>query len=541
MLILLLAIQTAAIAYQVRAVGLTVDEPSHMLSAYLYWRGEDNLKPGDMPPFIKLLGGWPAILLKPPLPVSSPSWKTGHEWNISAEMLNSMRPPELHRWIHSSRAPFVLISPLITLLLWYWARQLWDPQTALVLAALWVVEPTALGHGGLFKNDVSATLGYLAFWYTGWRFWRSPDWRNALWVSLALSLAVLTKMSMLVLLPLAPVLLAIGALRKRRWPEVLLLPAGSLSIAYGICSAACQFQMRHLLYEESQTLLLPSQARLLLLPSRYVDGALSLLFENSNLTLVYLLGRIHPGGSYLYFLVGLLFKSPLPFLLLLVAAIGLAARPRFFTTQRLTLFFLLFPPVLYFALASVSALQLGYRLVLPGIPFLILLCGLPVSLAFRSGRAWIPLSALVLAALSTISQYPYTISYFNCLSPHFQDRLQRLSDSNIDWGHGLPALRQWCLDHQVRRIRLCFFGNDPPHRHFPDEENMVELIAPPWNDELARGPELRPEPGVWAVSATLLTGQFFDLKYRNYYRVFKERQPDDVVAGSILIYRIPER
>ncbi len=541
LLALLLAVQTAAIAYQVRAVGLTVDEPSHMVSAYMYWRGEDRLKPGDMPPFIKLLGGWPSLLLAPPLPVDSPAWAAGHEWNIGSDMLNAMPPAEISRWIDWSRAPFVLIAPLVTLLLWLWARRLWDPRVALMLAALWALEPTALGHAALFKNDLSATLGYLAFWYAAWRFWQAPGWRGALWVSLALCLALWTKLSMLVLLPVAPLLLAIRALTGRRWRAAALWPSACLLIAYGLCSAACQFEMRRLLYGETRILHLPTAARALPLPARYVDGTLSLISENKSVNLVYLFGEQRPGGDRRYFLSALALKSPLPLLLLLAASLVLAARARGFSARAPAAFFLLFPPVYYFGLASLSTLQLGYRLVLPAVPFLILICGMALERALLARRPWIPAAALVWTAVSVLSQYPYTISYFNDFAPSLDRRIHALSDSNLDWGHGLPALRQWCLRHQVRRIRLSFFGNDPPHRLFPDEENMVELVAPPWNDALARGLELHPEPGIWAISATLLTGQFFSGKYRNYYRAFRDRQPDDVVAGSILIYRIPER
>jgi hypothetical protein len=454
-------------------------------------------------------------------------------------MLNSMRPPELHRWIYASRAPFIFVAPLITLLLWRWARQLWYPRAALVLAALWALEPTALGHAGLFKNDLSATLGYLAFWYSAWRFWQAPGWRSVLGLSLALTFALLTKLSLLVLLPVAPALLCIQAFKQRRWGEAALWPATAILLAYGLCSAACQFEMRRLLPAETALLRLPAAATFLPLPARYIDGTLSLLSENQNPNQVYLLGRQYAGGTGFYFLAALALKTPLPMLLLLLAAAALALSGRLVVPGRSTPFFLVFPAALYFGLASLSSLQLGHRLALPALPFLILLCGLPVQAALQPGRRWVPAAALVWTTAAVCIHYPYTISYFNHLAPTLEARLFALSDSNIDWGHGLPALRQWCLRNRVARVRLSYFGNDPPHRHFPDEENMVELVAPPWNDELARGTRLRPEAGVWAVSATLLTGQFFDARYKDYYRVFRERQPDDVVGGSILIYRIP--
>lgn len=537
---LILILQTLAIAYEVKAVGLTVDEPSHMVSAYMYWRGEDRLKPGDMPPFIKILGGWPSLLLAPPLPVSSPAWATGHEWHIGAAMLNAMRPAQIDRWILWSRAPFVVIGPLVTLLLWRWARRLWSPSCALLLAALWALEPTALGHGCLFKNDLSATLGYLAFWYAAWRFWQEPGWRAALRLSLALSFALLTKISMLVLLPVAPLLLLARAVASRRWRAAVLWPAASLLAAYGICSAACLFDLRRPSSAETLSLGLPAAAQHLPLPARYIEGTVSLLSENAHPNNVYLFGKVYEGGSRLYFLSALALKTPVPVLLLLAAGLMLLAARRA-SVPAATAFFLVFPPFFYIGLASLSSLQLGYRLVLPAAPFLILICGLPLHRELAAGRLWIPGLSLLWIAISVLSQYPHTISFFNRFASNPRSRRLALTDSNIDWGHGLPALRRWCLDNGVRRIRLSYFGNDPPHRLFPDEENMVELVAPPWNTELARGQWLQPEPGVWAVSTTLLPGHMFEPVYRDYYRVFRAMQPEAVVAGSILIYRVPAR
>ena len=47
---LLLAALAAGLVVRAWRLGITVDEPSHLLSANLYWQGEDRLKPRDMPP-----------------------------------------------------------------------------------------------------------------------------------------------------------------------------------------------------------------------------------------------------------------------------------------------------------------------------------------------------------------------------------------------------------------------------------------------------------------------------------------------------------
>jgi hypothetical protein len=535
----LLLLQTAAIAYEVTSIGIIVDEPSHMVSAHMYWRGEDRLKPGDMPPFIKILGGWPSLFVTPRLPVDSPAWQSGHEWNIGGAMLDRMKPAEIDRYVLWSRAPFVVIAPLTTLLLWFWARRLWGPVVAWTLAALWALEPTALGHAAFFKNDLSATLAYLAFWYAAWRFWCAPSWRRAAWVALSLALTVSTKMSMLVLLPVGPLLLFAGAIQRRRWRDAILWPVASLLIVYCLTAAACQFDLRPLLPHEAQYLRLPPFTAGLPLPARYIDGVYSLLSEDRGVNTVYLFGVNYPGGHRLYFLAALLLKTPLPVLGLLAAALVLAARRFRLAALPAATCFLLVPPLYYIGFASFSTLQLGVRLIMPAVPFLILLCGGIVHWLWeRRQTRWVLSAALAWTAVSVLQHYPYTLSYFNELSPDIASRRWALSDSNLDWGQGLPALRRWCLRNQVKLIHLSCFSNDPPFRHFPDSENMVDLVAPPWNDEVARGLVLKPEPGIWVISVSLLSGQFWDPKYKDYYRAFQQLEPDEVVAGSLLVYRI---
>ena len=57
----------AALIYQTRRPGLTVDESSHFAAAYAYWQGEDVLEPPDAPPLTRAICGWVPHLLKAPL------------------------------------------------------------------------------------------------------------------------------------------------------------------------------------------------------------------------------------------------------------------------------------------------------------------------------------------------------------------------------------------------------------------------------------------------------------------------------------------
>ena len=119
----ILAVLAAALAHEAWRTGVTVDEPAHLVSSYLYWGGADNLQPGDMPPLIKIAGGWVPRLMGMPLPrdLGAPG-ETRHEWVVAQRMMERLEGAQ--RVFFWSRLP-LLVFPLATaLLLWWWGRQL---------------------------------------------------------------------------------------------------------------------------------------------------------------------------------------------------------------------------------------------------------------------------------------------------------------------------------------------------------------------------------------------------------------------------------
>jgi hypothetical protein len=68
--------------------------------------------------------------------------------------------------------------------------------------------------------------------------------------------------------------------------------------------------------------------------------------------------------------------------------------------------------------------------------------------------------------------------------------------------------------------------------------DQIELLPVPWAEGLVRERELTLQPGYYAVSATLLPGQFFPPSCRDYLRPLRDRQPMARVANSIYIYRV---
>ena len=549
MLLILLAGVLATLAWR---TGVTIDEPAHLLSAHLYWKGEDNLYPGDMPPAIKITGGWVSHLFPLPIPYDRQDlWVARSEWDIAQVMMERLGSPLLQPLFFYSRLPLIIFPLLACVTLWWWARHLFSAQTAIVLALLFSLSPTVLGHGAIFKNDVAAGFGYLLFWYCAWAYWREPSRGNAAWLGMALLAALLAKMSMLVLLPLTPPILLWRYLAGS--PRSLRLAASHLAIAllvtYAGLAAAWQFRIGVTSSREIQAakanpripkwLPWTAQAlRVIPTPGRLREGAVSLVESNVSGTGVYLLGRTYSNGHPGYFLVALATKVPVPLLLLMGAAVILLgwdfARRRLKAADCLWLI----PPLLYLVLASMSSLQLGVRLILPALIGLILLTGRAVEFLLKR-RATIAILSLLLAwhVAGSAVQYPDYIAYFNSFAGGSDKGIRYLSDSNLDWGQDLSALAAYLETHPIPKIRLAYFGKDNPYAHIP--EARFEQIAPPWHESLVSGPRLHPEPGYYAISATLLTGQLFQPRYRDYYQAFRDLTPVAKAGYSIFIYKVP--
>jgi hypothetical protein len=547
-LILLMVAQCAVLVSLAARTGVTVDEPAHILSSILYWEGNDRLDPRDMPPLIKIAGGWAASEAGFRIVEESAEiWRSHHEWGISMDMIRRMSKEQIRRAMLRARLPMIVFPLATGLLLWWWARQMFPFPAALLLAALFAAEPTSLGHGPLYKNDHAATFGHLLFWYRAWLYWKYPGMGNAALLGAGLSVALLAKLSMLLLLPLGPLIVAA---RFRKVSKKVLL-AGLLAVLlvpYLGSIAASQGEARRLRQEEitfirntTQTnrfLWVPFRIfRLIPVPMPLWQGFTSLLYNNRNPNAVYLLGDYYPYGHRAYFLAAAAVKSPPLLLILLAAGIALQAARARRGYLRAQDWLWLVPGALYFSMASLSGLQLGFRLVLPCLPFALLCMGLPLRFLLRRWPRAVPAAILSLHFVPLVIYYPHYIAYFNFPSGGPKNGLRYLSGSNIDWGQDLPLLQRFVREHGIPKLRLSYFGPEFPYSYFA--ENEIEWIQPPYGGSSVTSAEYTPSPGVYAISATLLSGQFFGPNLRNYFRAFREMKPIGYAGYSIYIYRVP--
>jgi hypothetical protein len=141
---------------------------------------------------------------------------------------------------------------------------------------------------------------------------------------------------------------------------------------------------------------------------------------------------------------------------------------------------------------------------------------------------------LVLSALFT---FPNHLSYFNELGGGSNNGYRYLTDSNVDWGQDLPALKNWIDLKQPDRLHLAFFGSAYPDRYGIDAIGLPGYPNSAFGREADAFTAYSLEPGQYALSATLLRVGLVSRLF-NAYQAFESMTPIAQPAPSILIYDV---
>ncbi|MBI3504996.1 MAG: glycosyltransferase family 39 protein [Proteobacteria bacterium] len=520
----------------------TYDEPVHLAAGYSYWKtGRLRLNIMDHPPLAEMTSALPLLALNPALMTSSPEWQAGRLYHFADKFLFTNRVPaeRLMRW--ARLFTFVLWSALLAVFLLRWARRLGGDEAMVGAAAVYAFSPALLSNLPLVATDgASAVLAFAACALLaeggGPRRWAAAG--------VCAGLANAAKFNM-ILLP--GIVLACLLTERESSPE----PKPTVPWA-GLAAFA--------------------GAGILALAAAYGFGQFPLYWKGLGATLArldegrsaFFFGRYSTQGFLLYFPAALLVKTPLAALAL--AGVGVWAILRKaragreyapgaageeslrargagrdnapgtagkeYDLSRGAWAFL--PAALYLAAAMRSKVDIGYRHVLPVVPFMILWAGAGAGWLWTRGRGAAALCAALLAwqAGSVLRLRPHYLAYFNELVGGPAGGLRALADSNLDWGQDLPGLAR-----ELRRlgdppVYLSYFGTaDPSYygiKYVP--------VAMPGTVERA-GDAVDPAASgrvLLAVSATNLQCVYFADK--TLFDWIRTRAPLEVIGHSIYLY-----
>ncbi len=251
-----------------------------------------------------------------------------------------------------------------------------------------------------------------------------------------------------------------------------------------------------------------------------MEGFREVALSNHRGRATWFLGKIYPkGGPKIYYPVAIALKWPTVLLLLFFISLIIGVRKTCRSPGDMLITSLFGLVFLAFALQSKFAI--GERHILPLYPFALLIAGgiWEHARKHRAAAALVVL-ALCLNAADCLRYAPGYLAYFNVfVKPENSWRL--LTDSNLDWGQGLLALRAYEAQHPSETLRLAYFGSVDP--------KLYGIKAAPLEPNA-------PISGTVAAGASCLSGQVLDDP--DAYRWLWSYQPRQVLDHSIWLFDV---
>ena len=523
--ILLCAVYVAECAWFIRTQSLTFDEPVHVTAGLEAWREGRFARWNDHPPLQRLLCTLPLLSSRHQITV---------EGQPDAYRVTAIEPdPQALAW--PGRAVSVVLGMLLAVLLWFVARESFCPRGANFVLALFVLSPAAIAHFSMITTDGAGTLMIFATAIQLVRWRRDPTWSQTAVLGVVLGLLLLAKFYtppmfliavgwMLVLKPGNFVLNP----REWNWRKT----AVAVVLAFLVLWAGYFFHVSRLTIRDGElTATFPHRDEPTIkkvhspinfsvpVPAgEYLEGLRIVALHNHRGHRSYFLGQVSDKGGWKgYYPFVMLVKWPTVVLFCMCVAGVLAAIKRV-QLPRGGVVVASFP-VVFLVFAIFSKIDIGDRHILPLYPFALLFCGLLWQWA--EGRRAV-LVILVLAvgvqAVDSLRYAPGYISYFN-LFVKKDEGYKLLSDSNVDWGQGLLAVKKYEDEHPGASIHLAYWGSVEPRLY---GVRAMPLVPDEHTD------------GTVIVSATALTGQF--QPDPDGYRWLEKLGPPRMLDHALLVF-----
>jgi len=524
----------------------TMDEQNHVARGLAFLRTGDPRLSLEHPPLINAISALPLLLLSDlQIPTDHPSWEQPQGWYAFAEQLYWIYNQDVTRMMFLSRMPIVFLTLAAGLVGFLFARQMWGRESAMLAFLFLIYDPNIIAHGRYSTTDLGGTTFLFLSAFLLWRLWSrdSSRWGGLFASGLGIGLALSSKFSNLVFMPIF-LLLSLLPVYGGKWSwqkagRRLLQVCVSGLIALLVIWVVYAFEWGQFRFQSEELLTFNKASGPM---PTFWAGIEQILRISSGGRPSFLLGQTSVDGWWYYFPIVFLVKTPALTVMLFVVGCVVLLKNR---ASRSKAAFLLLPSVGFLGVAMQSELNIGYRHLLPVLPFLYVLSSGIVTLVKSEKGEVSPRKGIVhvlvyLALLVTIILdlliHPHYPSFFNYLSGGPANGHNIIVDSNIDWGQDLIRLKTWIDENQVDEVNLSWFGTAKPeyygirYKPLPGlPQNFSLWWDPPYDTR-------QPEPGIYAISVSNLWE--IPLKEKTVFQWFRRREPDHRIGYSIHIYEI---
>ena len=202
-----------------------MDELAHIPAGYGYVKYFDFRLNPEHPPLVKILAALPLLFQNLNFPTDSSAWKTdvNGQWQVGAQFLYEYGN-DADKIINWARLGPMLLTVLLIVFVYVWARELIGRWWALSPTFLIALSPTILAHGHYVTTDIGATLGIFIATYYFVKLFLKQTRRNYIFAGIAFGIAQLMKFSAVLLIPFFIFLAAIFCVYKiySSWNEALI-------------------------------------------------------------------------------------------------------------------------------------------------------------------------------------------------------------------------------------------------------------------------------------------------------------------------------
>jgi len=541
------------------------------------------------PPLVRCWAAAASIWLDPKLPDWEPvdGYLHRSEFDYGAEFVqvNTEHRRDLFRVARLACVPFSLVGMVVCYL---WAAERADPLAGLLSACIWCFSPVIIGHGSLVTNDVpAASTGVLAcYLFDRWLRNRRPA--AALAAAFALGIALLTKLTLILLPATWLIVLLIVNWLERSLPEtngrfevarstpkanwgtfffIFELGLTVMNIGYacrgvGRSLGSFEFTSRLLAGEEAavehrfgignrfrgttfEKIRVP-------LPEDYVIGLDQQRRDLEAGRRCFLAGRWRQPPTPDFYLYAFFVKLPCGTLLLALAAVVVcflscteALRKKKLKQLVLLNCPLILPPAAFFVLLSSQNSAGGhFRYALICLPFFFVAIAVAVTQHCCRKRIgdFLVAAAFIATAVESICAMPNSLGFFNAAVGGSGAAPNCLLGTDADWGQDLDRLAKWWNEEkrqQPEPLQLfvdcstelplqVFFGSQMADVVDMSKSKYIQQSAP--SKETASLP-----PGTYAISLNNLYGQ------PDVYKNLRAVSAAKVIGNSIYVFRITKK
>ncbi len=537
---LLLTIFAALCLRTAHDMSITFDEPEQVAVGYA-----SLTKPGHGYSVINLRLSqiWEALpfLAFDPKP-EFPSWVTQKAFssqNIGYGRLFFFQGGrDAQQMIFASRAMVIILGLALGGVIFWYSRRLHGDLAGLLSLSLYVFCPLVIAHSSLATTDIATALLFTLSTLALWRLLGRPTPVNLILAGLATGALAATKISSLLIVPVALLLIAARWIERKRGAHNDVLAPGWARILFSLFGAALvSWIVVWLIYggpaaapaaEPQPWAVHPTVAgrlsiRLINLAREWRALPEAYLFDlhqfahSGEIRRAYFMGRYSIDGWWSFFPVAWLVKNPLAFLAALAAAVVVVWRvfrtnPGERGPDWSGLAPLLALALVYGGVSVVGNLNIGARHLLPLFPPALILAGLAPRLLPPKPRHRAALvgALAACAALETAVASPHYLGFFNALAGGSENGRHLMVDSSTDWGESLPLVKQWMESRKARPRQSpsaspvylsCFANTD--YAYYGLDDRTVVPLPQYYDDRQTRFYRLL--PGSYVISATMLS------------------------------------